>query len=169
MDIVAVCINKSQDVNRICTGETTPTIKEFLDVRLIDVGLSHQLYFLQLDADINMTDDLRNDVDWSGLNRQATINFALVNDLYSLKKEIAADRYKFNYVYLKMVNDKLNAQAAVDEIVREIENAFRMTHVHGENLKRRNDPNLSRYVEAVDALLIGHIYWCTLCNRYNKF
>lgn len=168
MEIITDCMSKIPDVTSISTGKTTPTEKEYLDVRLIDIGISHQSYFILIDSNVELTDDLKNDPDWIGLNKQTSIHQFLVNDLYSLKKEVKQDSYKFNYVYVKMTNANMTAQEAVNEIVLEREESYRMVHFHGDRLKKRNDPNLSMYVDGVFASLIGNIYWSSTCKRYNN-
>lgn len=76
MEIVTFCISKVPDVNRIVIGKTIPTVKEFAEVRTIDVGVSHQFYFIQIDAGVKLTDDLKNDPNWTGLQKQGTIHMA---------------------------------------------------------------------------------------------
>lgn len=154
--------------NRIATGKTTPIAKEFLDVRLIDIGAWELLYFQQVDSGVRMTDDLRTDPDWIGLQKQVILHMAIVNDAFSLRKEVTANDYKFNYVYVKMVNENISAQRAIDEIVLETENAVRMAQTHGENLRKGNDPNINLYVDAVYAAMLGSIYWSSIYKRYNQ-
>lgn len=162
------CLTKIPLVDRMWNGEDVLTDRELVDLRSIDSGAPHQFFLVLVGAEAILTDELKNDSDYIGLNKEAAIHVTLVNDLYSLRKELDEERYKLNYVYVKMKNNNIDEQTAVNEIIIEIMESDRMARVYGENLKTKSYRNISRYVEGIYAAMGGNHYWSTICRRYNK-
>lgn len=162
-----MCISKAVEVNEIWTGSTDLSDKEFLELRCVDSGAPHEFYLALIGSGKSYTDELKTDPNYIGLNKQTAIHVSLINELYSLRKEIRAGSYRYNYVYVKMKNHNITAQEAVNEIIVEINEAHRMAHFYGERLKESDDPKLSRYVDAMYEVMTGNHYWSTFCKRYN--
>lgn len=169
IDCVILSLYKTDQINKICTGQSGSTLSDsdFLEFRCIDSGAPHVLFFVFIGTQNQLTDELKDDQSYLGLNKEAGRHATLINDLYSLKKEIRDECYKFNYVYVKMSNNKISADEAVDKIIGEINESEKMARVHGERLKEKNESNLSRYVDGVYDVMAGNHYWSTICKRYN--
>ena len=58
----------------------------------------------------------------------------LVNELFSFVKEAKSGKGQFNYVYIKMMNNKITLEQAMDQIVIEIKQSERMAYHHANNL-----------------------------------
>lgn len=168
IELSMFCQNRFPDLQIMWAGKAILTDREYVDLRIIDCGSPHQFFLVLLGAGVQLTDELKNDPSYVGLNRHAGIQVALINDLYSLRKEIEIDTYKQNYVYIKMKNGRISAQSAVNEIILEVLEADRMAHAYGENLKKTTYPNISKYVSGMYAAMNGNHFWSTICRRYNK-
>jgi len=168
MELNVFCLTKIPEVDSIWSGQVILTDKELVELRSIDCGASHQFYLVLVGAGVDLTVDLKYDPNYIGLNKQAAIHAALINDLYSLRKEIVQDCYRLNYVYVKMKNGNLTAQDSVNKVIIEIMEADSMAHVYGEKLKDGNYPNIFRYVDGIYAAMNGNHYWSTICRRYNQ-
>jgi len=93
---------------------------------------------------------------------------AIINDLFSLKKEAKACQAKANYVYVKMKNNILSAQEAVQRILIEADNAEKLARYHALKLKDSYEINgLDTYVDGLLNVMAGNIYWSSICKRYN--
>lgn len=168
LDNFILCLSKAIEVSGLYTGEAVLPDDEYVRLRIVDSGAPHQFFLVFIGAGMQFRKELQNDSDYLGLKRQVALHVTLINDLYSLRKEIRDGIYRYNYVYVKMKNWNISAQAAVNEIILEIDVADRMARVYGERIKERNDPNLSRYVEGLYDVMAGNHYWSTICKRYNR-
>ncbi|XP_037028003.1 uncharacterized protein LOC119068493 [Bradysia coprophila] len=160
-------ISKADKVNTIYIGHVSLPDKDFLELRCIDAGTSHQFFLVLAGVGKQLTAELAQDPNYLGLNKQVALHTSVINDLYSLRKEIRDDLYRYNYVYVKMMNNNLSAQAATDAIMQEIRDAEKMARVYGDRMKEMNDPQLSLYVDGMYDIIAGNHYWSTFCKRYN--
>lgn len=168
-DRLILCVYKSVELNKVCAGQCTLSDSDFVDLRCLDSGAPHQFFLILIGAQMQLTNELKNDPNYLGLNKAAAFHVTLTNDLYSLRKEIRDESYEHNYVYVKMRRDNISAQTAVDELILRIYESEKMARMYGERLKENNDPNLSRYVDGMYDAMAGNHYWSTICKRYNKF
>jgi len=166
--LVIFSITVIPKVVAIHSGKTFLAVNDYFDLRIIDSGVSHNFFFFRIDCKLKITDELKSDPDWIGLEKQAAHHLIVINDLYSFKREVNHNIYRMNYIYIKMMNDDIGAQEAVNKIIQELREFEKMTHIYGENLKKRNNPMLTQYVEGVYAAMYGNHYWSTVCKRYNE-
>ncbi|XP_037027991.1 uncharacterized protein LOC119068482 [Bradysia coprophila] len=167
LDLFICAISKADKVNTIFIGQASLSDKDFVELRCVDAGAFHQFYLILAGVGKQLTAELVQDPNYLGLNKQVAIHAANINDLYSLRKEVRDDLYRYNYVYVKMMNNNLSAQAAVDVIMQEIRDAEKMARVYGDRIKEMNDPQLSLYVDGMYDVMAGNHYWSTFCKRYN--
>lgn len=169
LDHLIFCLNKSLEMNRRSIEQSFLSVDDYLQCRLLDSGAQHQLFLVFIGTDNQLTEALNSDPNYIGLNQQVALHVSLVNELYSLRKEVGDKSYKQNYVYVKMKNDSnMTAQDAVNEIIAEINESERMARLYGERLKEIGDRNLYRYVDAIYDVIAGNHYWSTICKRYNR-
>ena len=150
--------------------EETETIAEkvFIDLRIIDSILPAQFTFFELDAGLVVNQELRSKLDWLGFNKLAAINVVIANELFSLRKEIEDNLYKFNYVVIKMKNQKLKVQQSVDILVTQLNESNILMQYFGNKLKELENKPLNEYVQSVIGYAQGNLFWSTICKRYNK-
>lgn len=168
LDLSIFCNSKIPEASRVWSGQTSLSDEELVRLRCVDSGSPAEFFLIFIDTGNHLTDELANDSDYIGLNDYAGRHVSIVNDLYSLKKEVRANLYKLNYVYVKMKNHNISAQVAVNLIIDEIYEYERMARVYGERLRKRKDQNLSQYVDAMYNAMAGNHYWSSLCKRYNS-
>ena len=161
------CIENVPVCLKISSGKLVSD-QEYLELRINDSGAPHQFYFAQLDAKLEVTDQLKEDVHFKCFIKQAGYNVSTINDLYSFKRELNLNTHKFNYVYIKMKNANVNAQDAVDMLIAEAEFYERMAHYHGHKLKKLKNKALDRFVENILAVMLGNAFWSSTCKRYNR-
>lgn len=167
LDLYADSLSQADERYTIFTGANPVSDNDFLEWRCVDSGFFIQFFFILADTVDKVTDKLLQDPNYLGLNKQAALHTSLVNDLFSLRKEIRDQVYQYNYVYVKMTNNSISAQAAVDAVIQEIRDAEKMARVHGDRLKEMNDLQLSLYVDRMYEMMAGNHYWSTFCKRYN--
>ncbi|KAJ6633761.1 hypothetical protein Bhyg_16552 [Pseudolycoriella hygida] len=153
---------KALEVHKLICSEVTLSDSKFIELRRVGSSVSHLFFLVLIGAKMQFATGLQSDPNYLGLNKHAAIHVTLVNDLYSLRKQIRDGSVKRNYVYVKMNNGNITAQQSVDEIIHEIDEADIMAHQHGENLKKTNDPNLCRYVDGIYDAMKGNHYWSTI-------
>lgn len=167
-DLLTYTFSKTDEFSRFCSAEAAPSYGDFIELRWVDAGCLHQFFLNLVSSGYQLSDDIQNDPNYLGLNKRTAIQLSLVNDLYSLKREVLNNIYKENSVYVKVVGNRITVQMAVNEIIDEINECEKMARVHGERLKERNDANLSRYVDGMFDMMTGNHYWSSICKRYNK-
>ena len=154
---------------KICKREALISEKEFFKYRMIDVGALYEFYFIQIDSGLEVTNQLKEDYNWKPFIDNTIRNLIIINDLYSLKKEVNSGSGKSNYVYIKMKNQKLTAQRAVEQLIIEAHQAESLAFEHGQLLKvKHHIKGLYDYVDGVIATMGGNHFWSTVCKRYNS-
>ena len=155
------------EMQRIKSDQAKISDQELLDMRVIDSMLPAEFMIAQLDAKLN-SESLEDDPNWIQFNRYSAYVVVIVNELYSLKKEARDGQAHFNYVFIKMKNNGLTAQQAVDELVRELRQYQQLMHRFGDNLRELGIKGTDAYVKRIIGYTDGNLYWSTICDRYNK-
>ena len=94
---------------------------------------------------------------------------ALVNDIYSFRKEVKQNDYKLNLVYLKIKYEGISAQQSVDEIVVKIKEYYELIEELGKQLKDLDIKSLKEFVNGMIDVIKGTHYWHSICDRYNSY
>ena len=142
------------------------TEQELIDMRFSDIGYTVIYKYVIISSEIEGTEQFEQDENWIELNKQSVLDMILINELFSLKKEVKSGTGKRNYVYVKMKNKNLSAQEAVDEIMKETAVAMDRTHYHGQKLKEKKIEILDQYVDAMYEFVDGNRYWHKITARY---
>lgn len=88
LDLYAASLSQADDRYKIFTGANPVTDNDFLEWRYGDSCFSIQFLFMLVGTGNKISDKLLQDPNYLGLNKQAAIHASLVNDLYSLRKEV---------------------------------------------------------------------------------
>lgn len=168
LDIIILTLSTTNEMIRLCNSRATLSDKDFKELRCVDSGSMYQFFFVLIGTGNQLTEELQTDPNYLAFNKQVALQTTHVNDIYSLRREIRDKSYRYNYVYVKIKNGNRTAQAAIDEIIVELNESERLARMYGEILKQRNDPNLSQYVDAMYDVMVGNNYWSSICKRYNS-
>ena len=172
LNLIYEWLEFSQKYQNLWKSEAQISTEEYFQYRAIDVAAPMQFYFFEIDSGIEVTDELISNENWVGLTKNGAINLFIINDLCSLKREVKSGFGKCNYVYIKMKENNLSAQQAVNQLIVESKNAQDMAIYHGQKLKKdkllKKFKGLNDYVDGLIATMAGNHYWSTICKRYNK-
>lgn len=158
-------VEKMQSLN---IGEISD--QELIMARFGDIAAFPCYYFMQTDSGLQVTDELESDENWIKLRHNVVLQMIIINELFSLKKEVKDGQCATNYVYVKMKNNNLSAQETVQRLLMEADNAEQMARYHGQKLKETYDiEGLGTYINGLFAAMAGNIYWSATCKRYNDF
>lgn len=154
------------------SGKKEVTDEQFVEFRLLDVYFTAQRYLYEMEAHfcgLDVEDKLGKNKDWIELNRQATRNFVLVNEIFSLRKEVKVGLYQSNYIYIKMKNHGYSALQAMEETLNEAFESYYLSKAYGQRLKKLKIPAIDGCVDGLIAIIEGNLFWSSKCDRYNNF
>ena len=142
------------------------TDQEFIDFRLNNVGGYIVLQYARLGSGMEDTDQFESDENWIEFNKQAMLHVLFMNELFSLKKEVRSGEGMANYVCVKMRNNNLAAQEAVNQMIKEVQTIEERIYCHGQILKAKNIEGMDEYVNVIYEIIDGIRYWHSVCKRY---
>ncbi|MGW1412169.1 terpene synthase family protein [Streptomyces sp. NPDC002403] len=140
-------------------------------LRRISTGSETIMVPIEFGLGIDLTSLMEHDIDLAGLWRIAGTHIVLVNDLISVRKEMASGDC-MNLMFSLMLHDDLSAQAAADVMLDRIKAANddyrRVCRVL--RARYRHHPlgeAVHRYLEGVGYMMAGNVAWHYESSRYH--
>ena len=133
------------------------TDKNFMTIRKPDTGADFVFQSLQLCLGLEVTPELEHSIDWIRFHEHFGTQMLLINELFSLMKEVKSGQGKLNYVFIKLKSNNLSVDEAVDQVVAEVKENECLTLEFGEKLKAFNNDCLNKYVEHCKECMYGNM------------
>ncbi|KAK3693615.1 isoprenoid synthase domain-containing protein [Podospora appendiculata] len=149
-----------------------PSVDEYWKVRLGSIGLTPYTALVDYVNEVTVPDEIFESDEVNTLWLEATRNIILVNDSYSLKKELDLS-VAYSLIPIMMNETLQDLSAVVREIVRELDaSADHFDDAADRLLAKAMDlPAEARaavgvYVRGLKLLLNGSLYWTLAADRY---
>jgi hypothetical protein len=149
-----------------------PSIEDFIERRIKTIEVIPNLLPLVWAYELKLPEWIWNSAPMQRMVREICIQAAMWNDIYSLKKELAANEMD-NIIPILVYHHDISAQEAVDMAVEVIDRSYRNFCVAVECLKGsvseeitdvRRD--LDTWVDGCLDMLFGHVAWSIQVPRY---
>ena len=140
--------------------------KHFLEVRMPDSGMHTQFFMHLIASGLKYTKELRANPHWVELHNLVILDTIIINEMYSLKKEVEKGVGTFNYVYVKMINNNISAQQAVNDLISELDEIRKQAYHHGNILKAMRIDGLAEFVDTILKHFDTDHYFEANCKRY---
>lgn len=145
---------------------------EYLNSRVFDFGFENINWLLKYSTSSNGI-ELTNKNHLSQLEKFEQVSkfwLCIANDYYSFKKELydekINDKYKRNYVYIKMRSENLTLEKTFELIESEIKDYENQAKKLQISIIDWKNPALTKYVKFFISFVEGAIYFMTFSTRY---
>lgn len=142
--------------------------EELFFFRHWSVAVHPTIEAINLAKDTRLSEDIRKHPIYERVLYQVCIHIVLMNDVLSLKKELLDDEYQTdNQILIKL--RKYSLHESIAQVIKKA-NSFML------DLKKNilslkncfpNDINLHRFIESVNYVIDGNIYWHQQSQRYD--
>ncbi|KAK6495446.1 hypothetical protein TWF481_003465 [Arthrobotrys musiformis] len=144
-----------------------PTIEEYMHIRMGTSGVATLSVLTEYMMQIDLGDEIRNDPDIQTIHDQSNCIVSLVNDIFSLRKELTFPFY-CNAVAV-LYHKHRNLQVAVNKTFQMVVASVQTLEDAGARLlarypDRRTD--LEAFVYAAKTMCTGNITWSRMTRRY---
>ncbi|EPS43319.1 hypothetical protein H072_2687 [Dactylellina haptotyla CBS 200.50] len=160
-------VRATGDEQRMELGGRAPSIDDYMQIRMGTSGVAALSALTEYMMQVDLGDEIRNDPDIQSIYKENNSIISLVNDIFSLRKELAFPFY-CNAVAV-LYHEHRSLQTAVDETYRLVATSVLNLEVAAERLfqkypDRRND--LEGFVYAAKTMCTGNITWSRMTRRY---
>ncbi|WAL99652.1 terpene synthase family protein [Streptomyces sp. Je 1-369] len=144
-----------------------PDLDSYLRARSYTIAMRVYQIAVEYVLDLDLTDLLDADPDFTTAREAAIRHIMLVNDLFSLRTEAFGGEI-FNAVMIIRYRNGGRLPEAVDDVRRliaEADDAF--AQVSGRLRDRYPDPDVHRYLDTLGTMCSGNLRWSRTTTRYN--
>jgi hypothetical protein len=147
-------------------------LEEYVPLRREAIGGRFCAALAEYGLGIDLSPQMAADADLADAWIPVTDHWILVNDLFSLGKEVT-DADTMNLVLVMMHHQGIGLQAAVSQVgadIRRVDAAHQVTRRQLAHRYRKHSAaaDIGRYLDALDHLLAGNLRWSTETRRYHR-
>ena len=145
-------------------------LDEFWEIRRKTLGTDLMLFTAEVSSnfDLSQIEQDQPSVEiFHKFNAVCARTLILINDLFSLKKEVKENNYYFNYLYLKLVKEKAKSiQEVVDVVVIELNSEIESLQKMRKAMIETNRCFIN-YLDAVNDFIVGSLFFSWITMEYN--
>lgn len=139
--------------------------EDFIYWRTKESVIGQMLYFFAFDC--YLEDDIYLDENFKQFNMNCATFCTIINDIYSIKKEIYQNSADRNYFYFMMKSQQMTAGETLSFMMNKLNNILVDVDFYGYKIK--SSYNCSEYVDVCQDHLKRMIRFHSTSDRYNKY
>ena len=139
---------------------------DWKEIRLQVINFEIFKTLLEFDLDSEISEEFQRNCDYILFNQDITWLICLVNDLFSAKKDIESEEYKYNIIHIRMLNNKSDFDSCIKILIFEIKALHSELKTRCEKLKLKY-PLYERFFDEMLYMVKGYINWSLKCQRFN--
>ena len=141
--------------------------KDFIKMRISEASGGSFLLMFTVECP-SLIDEIKRNGDCLQLNEEVSKNVLMTNDLFSFVKEAEEGQGRDNYVFIKMRNNNLTIENAMDCIVAEIIESDRLANLLADKLIFSGNQDLAKYAKGLIYMMNGNAFWSANNKRYKN-